>query len=501
GVAGACVALAYAPLAFHAMKLLPVSLAIASQALALALLGAARAGRRAAVPLAGLACGVACLARAEFLLFAPIAFASLWLDRRRPTGARRVAAGLFAAGVLVAIAPATLHNLSHGDRVLIASSAGENLFVGNQRGGNGGHSELHPSAGDLHSQRVWAVRIAERETGRPLVPSAVSRYWSGRALGEIAADPVAWLALEGRKLMRILDPADPTDMYSLALERSLYLPVLYLLPLSTTGLWVLGAAGLVGAWRRRREDAWPLLAAVAVQFLVLLAFFVSTRLRVPLLFLLTPFAGLAVSSGLARLVERRRVVPLLATAAIVLLGSVHWLVLLRPPPREAVRLASVLSLRDRLDESLEIVAPWTGPEREDALALDQAGWVHNKKGHLDAARRLYLRALELGLPSAAREAQTRTRLAALYEREGDVLRATRQHDAAVAAMPDSAPMRHARGLFLLRQGRVREAADDFREAARLAPGWPEPLAMLRSLGLPPPDAGATAEGRAPRQAK
>jgi len=213
GLAASALALAYAPLAFHSLKLLPIAIALATQALALWLLLRLRAN--VTVPrcaAAGLAIGVACLARAEFLLFVPLALFVL-----RPLRGRLVPLLVLIAGVVMAIAPVTVHNARHGEFTLIASSGGENLFIGNQRGSDGGHRALDPKAGDLFSQRVLARKIAQEARGEALSGRGVSAYWRGRAWTEITQAPLEWLGLEARKLVRILTPGDPTDLFSMAL--------------------------------------------------------------------------------------------------------------------------------------------------------------------------------------------------------------------------------------------------------------------------------------------
>ena len=77
GLAASAVALTYAPLAFHSLKLLPIAIALATQALALGLLLRLRA--KVTVPrcaAAGLAIGVACLARARVPVVRPLALLS-----------------------------------------------------------------------------------------------------------------------------------------------------------------------------------------------------------------------------------------------------------------------------------------------------------------------------------------------------------------------------------------------------------------------------------------
>ena len=121
-----------------------------------------------------------------------------------------------------------------------------------------------------------------------------------------------------------------------------------------------------------------------------------------------------------------------------------------------------------------------GP-RPDADALDQAGWLHFKKGEYEAAGRLYRRALERGL-LAGHAAQTRTRLAWVHERLGEMELAAALHDEAVEGAGESAGPWYERAQFRLRRGDRQGAIGDLRRAAELAPGWPPPRELLRSLG-------------------
>lgn len=485
GVAAAVLALAHGPFVFYAMKLLPVPLALATQSAGLLMLGVAR--RRPLVPIAlgaGAAWGLACLARSEMLLFVPFAVGALvWRgDRsRRATHRGLPMVGAYVAGVVLVVAPVTLHNLRQGDFVLIASSAGENLFIGNQRGAEGGYHALESGAGDIFSQRVAAERLAEEARGQPLRPSEISAYWRQRATREIAADPGAWLALEGKKLARLLHPGDPTDIYSFALERNTYVTILYALPVTSWVLLLLAAVGSAFALRGAAPGTWPLAALAAVHVVVLMTFFVDARLRLPLLFVLCPFAGFAVVES-ARRWRSGAARPWLALlAAGVAAALVAGAVATRPTPRDVIRLASVLSMQERLDDSLEILAPHVRGPDPDPLILDQAGWVHQKRGEFAQARDLYLAALARELPPE-RARQTRTRLAMAHERLGQIDEAAAQHDAAVASGHANAGTFYERGMFRLRRNDLAGGVEDLRQAARLDPVWPAPRQALQSLG-------------------
>ena len=487
GIAAAVLALLYGPLAFHSQKLLPLSLALATQVAGLLALARARAcGTPPAAALCGASWGLACLARAEVLLFTPLVALALFWPQATPRRTPRLALALaYALGLAFVLAPAGLHNARRGAWAPVASSAGENLFIGNQRGASGGYVALEAGAGDIFSQRALATERAEAELGRPLSPGEVSSYWMRRAAREVLDDPRGWLVLELRKLARLLHPGEPTDLYSFALEADRYLPLLFALPVGAWTVLLLSGVGLLRAHRAGlSRRAWPLAALVLTHAALLLVFFVDARLRLPFYFFLLPYAGLAVTQArqIARARGGRARVIVLGLAAVAL--TIVSALAARETPRDLVRLASVLSIQNRLDESLEVLAPLLQGEG-DPVALDQAGWVLQKRGDFAEARERYLAALARDLP-AVRASDTETRLGMVSERLGLLAEAKAAHDRAVAAAYADAGTFYERGMFRSRRGDAAGAILDWREAARRDPGWPAPRAALAAAGEPPP---------------
>ncbi|MBZ5640416.1 MAG: tetratricopeptide repeat protein, partial [Acidobacteriia bacterium] len=483
GAVGAVLVVLHGPFVFYGLKLLPVPVALATSAAALAVLGAARERRSLVLDLlAGLALGISALARAEGLLLAPVGAAALATARgHRSWHTRAASVVVFAAGIAMGVAPATIHNLRHGDFVLVASSGGENLFIGNQRGARGDYTPLHPRAGDIFSERLLGKAIAEKDAGRPISPSAVSAYWRTRALREVLADPVGWLVLEGRKLRRVLAPGDPSDAYSFPLERDLFLPWLHALALPAWPLLALGLAGVSIALRRGFASSWPLAGAAAAQLATLLLFFVNTRLRLPLFFLLAPFGGLALIEAAASWRREARRLSVAVAAVVLAALAIAGAALTRAVPRDHLRLASALSSQGRLDEGLAAMTPLMAMRPPYALAIDQAGWILQKKGEFSAARDRYREALAAGLPEG-RAAETRTRLAQVLEKLGAPVEASAEHDRAVGSPEATAGTWYERGMFRLRRGDRAGAVADLRAAAKLDPSWDRPRDALARLG-------------------
>ena len=149
-----------------------------------------------------------------------------------------------------------------------------------------------------------------------------------------------------------------------------------------------------------------------------------------------------------------------------------------------MRLAAVLSQQGHLDDALAVLAREVTSPAPDARALDQAGWILQKKKDFAAAREHYQRALECGLTGSS-ERQTRTRLAMVCEQLGDHDAAAREHDIAVAHETANAGTYFEHGMFLLRRGQREAGVWNLREAVRHDPYWPEPQEVLERLGEAP----------------
>ncbi|MDH3786107.1 MAG: hypothetical protein OEV00_12375, partial [Acidobacteriota bacterium] len=480
GLVAVGLALLYGPFAFHGLKLLPVTLALGTQVALLSLL--LRAGLQPTwmrLGLAGLAAGVAAITRVEALLLLILVLATLVLLRPRRLSLGQ--AGIVLITTLLVIAPITYHNVSNGDRVLIASSSGENLFIGNQRGADGGHTPLDTQAGDIESQRILARRIAEQSRGRALLSSEVSRYWATRAVDEIREAPAAWLGIEARKLRRALVDADPTDLYSLRVERRRYLGWLYLFVVPTSVLVVGAIYGGVCLLRRRGfGQAMPIVAMILGHLCVLLTFFVSTRLRLPMLFFLCPLAAYAVVGAIDDRREpgsrRRGTIVLLVGALLVLASPFAGQV----TERETLRLASVLSRQDRLDESLDVLSPLVASAEAGEAVFDQACWVAFKQEDWRTAGEHCREALKRGI-DGNRACAVRTRLGWIDERLGALEQAGRWHDEAVAeGCPTQALMERA--LYRARRGDRRGAVADLRTVLTREPGSRVARQWLERLG-------------------
>lgn len=306
------VAAGYWPLIYFDAELLIPSLGIFLNLSSLWLL--LRAASRNAVrdwALAGAVCGLAALARPNILLFAPAAAA--WIAVRAGLGRPAWRSALaYAAGCALLVLPVTARNwIVGGDRVLISSQAGVNLYIGNNPTADG-----VTVVGEFESWYAAQHEEAERAEGRELKPSEVSRHFTGRVLEFWAEQPGAALRLFANKLLHFWTYWEISNNQNPRFVAERYTPVAAFLPV---GFWLVGPLGLLGwlAGTRRAREQFPLWGFVLVYTLSVVLFFVNARFRLPVVPVLIVYASAGVFA-FAGVIARRE----WKSLALVLLAAI-----------------------------------------------------------------------------------------------------------------------------------------------------------------------------------
>lgn len=248
--------------------------------------------RPAALLGAGAAWGLAAIARPTVLLIVP--WVALWVllrphgvpgeDTSAPIARRLPAALMILLGFALPVLPVTTYNLvGGGDRVLISSTAGVNLWIGNHPGSDGSSARLPGARTDLWGGIEDAARMAKAESGssRDLRPSEISSHFAGKAREHILQHPAEALAHFAWKLRLTYcawELGNNTDPRFFARR---FGPVTRFLPL---GFGLLAPLGLVGfllitrsAWR-----LFPLWLFLPAQTAAVVLFFSNARFRLPL---------------------------------------------------------------------------------------------------------------------------------------------------------------------------------------------------------------------------
>lgn len=283
---------------------------------------------------AGVLLAVAVQVRPNVMIVAPIFFLALWQARPQGGGhwgwverARRGGAALL--GLLLTLIFVALLQLPWlGSLAVLPSAGGVNLYLGNKRSADGmiPRQDNFTAAGSVYqdSVQLFAEQVYREETGISKVePAALSRFWLGKTLDEIAHDPGRWLILMGKKcLLLVWDEEIPNNKsYRFILREESTL--LRWLPTSFAWLLALAVAGSFVAWPSLdRLSALQIWRVSALFGIGIVCFFVNARYRLPLWPLLAVMAGGVAHRDFWRL---RGKTALVLAAGVLLLTLPNWM--------------------------------------------------------------------------------------------------------------------------------------------------------------------------------
>jgi 4-amino-4-deoxy-L-arabinose transferase-like glycosyltransferase len=269
-VSAAAIAAIHPPLVWMPSYVLSETL-YSTVALAAALVlteGSRITGRRPAIVAGGLI-GAAILIRPGTLFFVPAI--AVWLLWRR----RTAEAILFAAIAALCVLPWTIRNHRvYGRWIAVASEGGITFWTGN-----------HPLArGDGDLAANVAIKRAELEfrAAHPgLTPEQLEPLYYQDALAWIRREPLAWLALVGRKAFYTVIPLGPSyAVHSMRYRLASIVPYLLLLPVAIAGAWRWRSSTTLRAGPQGPAALWLMAGATIAAGLV---FFPQERFRIPVI--------------------------------------------------------------------------------------------------------------------------------------------------------------------------------------------------------------------------
>jgi tetratricopeptide (TPR) repeat protein len=417
----------------------------------------------------GVALGAFALTRENALVLVIVILAWIWI-RSSPVRPRIAAAGAFALGLALVLAPVAARNYAVGGGFYVTTAQfGPNFYIGNNARADGTYAPLRPGRGAPEYERRDATDLAERALERALTPAQVSRYWTDRALAFISSQPGRWVLLLGRKLFLLVNADEMLDTESQEThaESSMVLRVFGWF--GHFGLLVpLALVGAVATWPERRR-LWPVHAMAIAYAASVIAFYVFARYRFPLVPFLVLFAsaGLVAAPSLTRVTAPRRGAVLavaIAAAAIV----ANWPALSSAMMRAITEtnLAAALQENGRIDEALVHYRRAIAIESGYAPAYNNLGTALRASGRVGEAIDAYERSLQK-LPDYP---DAHYNLANALLEQGRSDEAAAHLRIASRSLPTSAGVHNNLGKALADKGRLEEAAGELRQAVALEPG-------------------------------
>ncbi|TFG81073.1 MAG: tetratricopeptide repeat protein [Chrysiogenales bacterium] len=488
GMAAALAFSLYGTMLFYEGEILaPVLVVFLNLLLALAVIAALEKPSLPRALACGVLLGLSALAMSVVLPLALVIPLYAWRQWRKKTGRpgpwRRLAlASVFAAGLLLVIAPVTWRNWRIGrEFVPISTNAGINFYLSN---GKDYERKVAIRPGYEWDELLnEPIRLGIHKAG------GQSAYFMNKALGLIAADPAGYTRLLLRKLNLLANGNEimrdqdiyPFRQYSpllslLVWKKGLAFPFGLLLPLALLGMAL--------ALRRRVPGVGLPLVFVLVHAAVLLAFFVTSRYRLNVLPFLALFAAYG-TLGLWDVLRQRRwlqaILPLAGLSALLLFCN--WRV---GPMSRDFSVDSYYNLATKLlkEGDTERAKGWLLKASElDPLNPEvngNLGVIYEQEKQAQEAKKCYLRILER-YPD---DVQAHLHLADLCLRLGELEKAGQHYEQVLRVEPENESAlrgaQFARGL-----GRQRDAAARFplvRGILEQLGAKPDDPALLNDLG-------------------
>lgn len=348
---------------------------------------------------AGGLCALSAMARPSMLLFAAL-LAAAYLWRVRFTK-RAMPIVVFLLAMMVVHAPISIRNVRNGgSAVLVTASGGANFYIGNRAGASGIYDEVNFIATYDAPTEAEGYRLeASKRLGRNVELQEAAEYWQREARRDILGNPGEWIALELKKLWWTIRNEEQANNLSFEGVRS-FASVMSFTPLRWGILFPLAMAGVVLLWRRRETLRlyWIYGAAYVLTNLI---FFSSSEYRFPLILILLPLAGAAISEFVDsfRAKQSGRVVIGAAVYLVCLLFAnfpSRDAVIAASPRKDFANLGTAAMRQQRYPEAVNMFSRALAADagfQEARLGLADALWAMR---NFDEAREEYARA---GLPA------------------------------------------------------------------------------------------------------
>lgn len=298
----AAISILYAPFLLFDVQPLPANLTMMLDLLlVLAYLQFRDSGGLVWLAVAGLLLGAAIVTHGLAIFTLPFFLYDLATRKTDASRSTALCVGLFIA--VVALAPAAVsvrNSIAAGTPVFVSYNAGINLYIGN-------HHDLEQTLGRRGGYE-WGEMFRDPYTHGAKKPSAMNRFFVGRAVEEWTSHPGAMLATVGTKFLMAFGGAEPKrnfPIYSLRESSSVLRALLWeieiggivvfafpaglIIPLAALGFWAVRRGELEArvSLSRASLPAW-----IAILHMIgMLTFFPTARYRLPALILMLPFAA------------------------------------------------------------------------------------------------------------------------------------------------------------------------------------------------------------------
>ena len=255
----------------------------------------------------GVLLGLMVFTRGNTLLIVPFLLIWVFLSYNFKTAIRNYL--LILAGLLLILFPVIIRNyVVSGDFVITTSQAGSNFYIGNNLKANGSYVPLISGHETPEFEGSDAKMIAEKELGRELKPSEVSRYWFTKSFDYIKNNKFHYTMLMWKKIKLMFnhyEVPDSEDFYFYRQHSSiLRLPLIpfgIICPLAFLGMLL-----LIKDYKKYSL----LYVLVIANFVSIIIFYIFSRYRLPIVPLFIIFSSYAINWFTKEIMQKKWKTPL-----------------------------------------------------------------------------------------------------------------------------------------------------------------------------------------------
>jgi len=222
-----------------------------------------------------------------------IAFFVMWVVAYyRRSGLKQILLKLILLfiGLFIVLFPVTVRNyVVGGDFVIATSQGGPNFYIGNNEKATGVYLPLVKGHQTPVHEGSDAKILAEKELGRTLKPSEVSKFWFRKSLGFILNNKLDYIKLMVRKVRLFFNYYEIPDAEDYYFYRR-YSPLLAMPLISYGIICPLAIIGMIFCFRSFKEFSLIYTLAFA-NILSVVLFYIFSRYRLPIVPLFIIFAS------------------------------------------------------------------------------------------------------------------------------------------------------------------------------------------------------------------
>ncbi len=271
--------------------------------------------------LAGVCFGLSALNRPNVLLVIPVLacwpIVTYGLKQWKDWLTRAVT---FGGACALVILPVTLRNYAKGgEAVLIASNGGFNFYIGNNSQSDGMMAVLPGVRPDWWGGMQDAAAIAQSNMGRSLSAGEVSSFYYRASLQFMRDQPGHAFRLMLHKLKFFWNDVEVPNPHNLYFFTDKYTPIVRFLPIGFGMLVPFAFVGMVLSGKRGLVGQFPLWGYAFAYMAGVVAFFVTSRFRLPIVPIVILYAAFGFVELLRLAASRKWVASIASVVAIALL--------------------------------------------------------------------------------------------------------------------------------------------------------------------------------------